>query len=87
MKITNLLCKEVYVFLLYNTAILHGEAQPELNQKKLVSKQKQLLKIVNDKCDTFETMAKLKVLNVYMINLFQTLNFRITELLWCLEEE
>ena len=52
-----------------------------------MSKQKQLLKIVNDKCDIFETMAKLKVLNVYMINLFQTLNFRITELLWCLEEE
>ena len=44
--------------------------------KKLASKQKQVLWIVNNEfTDVREIMVRMKVLNIYKLNIYQILNF------------
>ena len=64
----------MHTYLNYGNIVWASTSTSKL--KKLASKQKQALRIVNNEfTDIRERMVRMKVLNIYKINIYQILNF------------
>ena len=71
----NLYFSFIHSYLNYGNIIWTSTSTTKL--EKLSSKQKQALRIINNESiDIREKMVKMKVLNVYKINIYQILNFK-----------
>ena len=64
----------IHSYLNYGNIVLASVTQTKL--KKLASKQKQAIRIFeNENCNIKESMTKMKILNIYKLNIYQVLNF------------
>ena len=64
----------IHSYLNYGNIIWASVTQTKL--KKLASKQKQAIRIFeNENCNIKESMTKMKILNLYKLNIYQVLNF------------
>ena len=64
----------IHSYLNYGNIAWASVTQPKL--KKLASKQKQAIRIFeNENCNIKESMTKMKILNIYKLNIYQVLNF------------
>ena len=70
----NLYFSFIHGYLNYGNMVWASTSATKL--KKLASKQKQALRILNDEfTDIKEIMVRMKVLNIYKLNIYQILNF------------
>ena len=73
-ELKNLCLSFIYSYLNYGNIVWASTSTTKL--KKLASKQKQALRILNNEfTDIREIMVRMKVLNIYKLNIYQILNF------------
>ena len=64
----------IHSYLNYGNIVWASVTQTKL--KKLASKQKQAIRIFeNENCNIKESMTKMKILNIYRLNIYQVMNF------------